>query len=122
MAINKEFLRTKVSQAILLNPYSCVVKRKGKDKYNQPKENVVITELTGLLYRNDKSVTVNIDNGGKTYDKEDYRFLVAYSDKSTLIKEGDILEVKVEGNVESYVVNHLGNTSEICFDMRIERV
>lgn len=117
---DRELLRKKVMIAINKTfPYTAKVMRSKEDKYHQPIGEEEICTLIGVKYSPTTSarhIDISIKEPGSITEREEIRFFTVYSEESKKVQEGDIMVI----DDIKYKVIVLGNTNEICFDMRLD--
>jgi len=115
--LNKERLRQAVIKGINQMPSEAIVYRIALNEYNEPlDEPLLITTITGLLYKKENVINLTLQDKGEVLGKQSTRFLVVYDDESSKVKTGDILNIANE----KYRVIEPGENFKVYFDMVVE--
>lgn len=118
MALDREYIKSKVKQAIEQLPSTSMVIREVMNKYNEKAGYCKVAEMIGVLYSNTTSRTfgINIDTAGVDIATNNKNYLVVYDDNSKNIKATDIIFI----DDKLYKVNNTGENLEIYCLMQLE--
>ena len=118
MAINREYIKSKVRMAIEQLPSAGIVVREVYNKHHEKTGYCTVAELRGVLYNNSSSrdLGISINNNGVNTDTNNKNFLVVYDEKSKEIRDTDI--IFVDGEV--YKVSDLGENLQIYCLMQLK--
>ncbi|ADL40316.1 hypothetical protein phiCTP1_gp15 [Clostridium phage phiCTP1] len=121
--ISKKRMRNIVKQTIQVLPTDIAVKRKHKDKYGQEDGTYdIITNLTGVLYRDDSSVFFSMGENNFTKGPNSVHFLTDWSEDALKVKPLDIIETTSQDVQQSYEIQDTGANMEIYLNMLIKEV
>lgn len=120
MAINREYIISKVKQAIQQLPSTGIVLRENIDKYNQRISFNKITNTTGLLYseESNKSITISLQDKGEILSNTSKNYLIPYDENSTKIIQTDL--IFIEDKV--YKITNTGENLKMYYLMQLEEV
>ena len=115
--INREYIKTKVIQAIEQLPSAGVIYREIPNKIGEKAGYRKVKELRGVLYSNESNRDINISltDKGQKLTKPSKNYLVVYE---TEVKQTDF--IYVDGNF--YKITDLGENMQIYNLMRLEEV
>ena len=115
--LNKEYIKSKVKQAIELMPSDGVVYREILNKIGEKAGYRKVIELRGVLYSNESNSKINItlNDKGELLNKPYKNYLLVYTDK---VQQTDLIYVANK----FYKINDLGENMKIYNQMRLEEV
>lgn len=120
MALDKEYLKSKVIQGIKLMPYKVTVLREKLNEFNEVCGLEKVCDLVGVLYNstNTKIYKLSVSDVGVGVDNEEKTFLVDYNNLSTKVLKGDYICYKDK----YFKVTALGENLEILFQFNLSEV
>ena len=120
MAINRNYIISKVKQAIKQLPYQGVVLRENINKRNEKVGYNKISTVTGVLYSEDsnKTTAIIIQDKGQILPNTSKNYLLPYDETTNCIKENDLILI----SNKFYKVQYLGENLEMFYEMRLEEV
>ena len=120
MAINRNYIISKVKQAIKQLPYQGVVLRENINKRNEKVGYNKISTVTGVLYSEDskKTTTIILQDKGQILPNTSKNYLLPYDETTNCIKENDLIII----SNKFYKVQHTGENLEMFYEMKIEEV
>lgn len=115
--LNKEYIKSKVAQAIELMPSDGVVYREIPNKIGEKAGYRKVIELRGVLYSNESNSKINItlNDKGELLNKPYKNYLLVYTDQ---VKQTDLIYVEDK----FYKITDLGENMKIYNQMRLEEV
>lgn len=119
MALDREYIKNKVKQAIEQLPSTGIVVREFFNRYNEKEGYCKVAELTGVLYNNttNRSFGISIDISGVNVDTNNKNYMVVYDDNSKVIKATDIIFI----DNEVYKVSDPGENLKIYCLIKLEK-
>lgn len=120
MAINRDYIISKVKQAIEQLPYTGLVVRENINKYNEKVGYNKVTELTGLFYTEEskKTISVSLQDKGEILPTTSKNYLIPYDENSIKLKQTDL--IFIDG--KAYKINDSGENLKMYFLMQVEEV
>lgn len=120
MAISREYIISKVKQAIEQLPSTGLVVRENINKYNQKVGYNKITDLRGVFYStgNSKSISISIQDKGQILSNPSKNYLIPYDENSIKLTRTDLIFI----DDKAYKVNDLGENLKMYFLMQLEEV
>ena len=120
MALDKEYLKSKVIQGIKLMPYKVTVLREKLNEFNEVCGLEKVCDLVGVLYNstNTKIYKLSVSDVGVGVDNEEKILLVDHNNLSTQVLKGDYICYKDK----YFKVTALGENLEILFQFNLSEV
>lgn len=93
MAINKDYVKKKVAQAIKQMPSVGIVVREKYSKYKELESYSKICEIEGVLYSDESNTksTIELTNNGLELPKSYKNFIAVYNEKTAAIEQKDYI-------------------------------
>ena len=93
MAINKDYVKKKVAQAIKQMPSVGIVVREKYSEYKELEAYSKICEIEGVLYSDESNAksTIELTNNGLELPKSYKNFIAVYNEKTAAIEQKDYI-------------------------------
>lgn len=120
MAISREYIISKVKQAIEQLPSTGIVVRENTNKYNEKIDYSKITDLRGVFYstESNKSISISIQDKGQILTNTSKNYLIPYDENSIKVMQTDLIFI----DDKAYKVTNLGENLKMYFLMQLEEV
>lgn len=120
MAINRDYIISKIKQAIEQLPSDGLVLRENVNKYNEKISYNKIANLRGVLYSetSNKDITISLQDKGQIFSNTSKYYLIPYEENSTKIIKTDL--IFIEDKV--YKITDTGENLKMYFLMQVEEV
>lgn len=119
MALDREYIKKKVKQAIEQLPSTGIVIREVFNRYNEKVGYCIVSELTGVIYSSSsyKNYGISIDNSGVNTETSNKNYMVVYDENSKVVKSTDIIFVEED----LFKVTDPGENLKIYCLMQLEK-
>lgn len=120
MAINRQYIISKVKQAIEQLPSTGIVLRENINKYNEKIDYNKITDLRGLFYstESNKDISISIQDKGQILSNTSKNYLIPYDENSIKLIKTDLIFI----DNKAYKITNLGENLKMYFLMQVEEV
>lgn len=120
MAINRDYIISKIKQAIEQLPSDGLVLRENVNKYNEKISYNKIANLRGVLYSetSNKDISISLQDKGQIFSNTSKYYLIPYEENSTKIIKTDL--IFIEDKV--YKITDTGENLKMYFLMQVEEV
>lgn len=120
MTINREYIISKIKQAVEELPSTGLILREHINRYHEKEGYIKIADTRGLLYseESNKDITISLQDKGQILSNNSKNYLIPYDEISQNAQKTDL--IFIEDKV--YKITNLGENLKMYFLMQLEEV